>query len=148
MHTAIPHCCKHGLWTGLDWLRWPLPNMNCAVHWTISTIVRSEYSTWAVKSYAGQCEHWQVIQLSQSTETAEKNLWEMESGTLKTEGVNQLTDKSTLNGDGNCFRCWKSGHSGATCLFRNRVCHKCKRRGPIARVCKNKGSFRPPTRKF
>ena len=36
-----------------------------------------------------------VIQLAQSTETAERNLREMEGGTPKDGGVNQVTRKNT-----------------------------------------------------
>ena len=80
-----------------------------------------------------------AIQLAQSMETAERNLREMEGGSPKEGGVNQVTRKNTQGrGDenGNCFRCGNSGHTGATCPFHERVCHKCKKRGHLIRTCK------------
>ena len=79
------------------------------------------------------------IQLAQSMETAERNLREMEGGSPKEGGVNQVTRKNTQGrGDenGNCFCGGISGHTGATCPFRERVCHKCKKRGYLIRMCK------------
>jgi len=61
-----------------------------------------------------------VIQLAQSMEMAERYLREMEGGTPKDGGVNQVTRKNSQGqGDenGNCFHCGNSGHTGATCPF-------------------------------
>ena len=82
-----------------------------------------------------------AIQLAQSMETAERNLWEIEGGTPKDEGKNQVTRKNTQgqgNENGNCFPCGNSGRTGATCPFREHVCHRCQKRGHLIRMCKQR----------
>ena len=34
-----------------------------------------------------------------------------------------------------CYRCGKTGHLVAECLFREARCHKCGKKGHISRVC-------------
>ena len=36
-----------------------------------------------------------------------------------------------------CYHCANVGHSGASCRFCETVCHKCKKRGHLARVCRS-----------
>ena len=82
-----------------------------------------------------------AIQMAQSMETAERNLREMEGATPREGGVNQVTRKThgrLGEENGNCFRCGNLGHTGATCPFRERVCHKCKKRGHLIRMCKQR----------
>ena len=88
-----------------------------------------------------------AIQLAQSTETAEKNLWEMGGETSK-EAVHNVRrpprrrgpaakNTSTETQD-NCSRCGKTGNVGMDCPQRDRVCYKCQHRGHLAKMCRTK----------
>ena len=45
-----------------------------------------------------------------------------------------------------CYRCGGQ-HSPTKCKFKEAVCHACKKRGHIVRVCRSKGVQRRPPRK-
>ena len=91
-----------------------------------------------------------AIRIAQSTETAEQNLKEMDSEAHK--AIHYMSKKQ-YNGkrgessaikredrgnerDYRCFRCGKTGHDEWECYYRDSVCHNCKNRGHLAKVCK------------
>ncbi len=95
-----------------------------------------------------------AIQIAQSTETAEKNLREMDSNRESeskrvqyvADGKRQQYGKGKYertvrteqrgNSGKECFRCGRLGHNEQDCFHKESVCHNCKGRGHLAAVCR------------
>ena len=102
----------------------------------------------------------QAVTLAQGSETAAKNVKEMNAPsleldstnspkvTVKSEPVHRLAGKKprTREGGVTCHRCGNPGHLATVCKFRESVCHKCKKKGHLARVCRSKSTPQPPFR--
>ena len=80
-----------------------------------------------------------VMQIAQGMEAAEKN-------TQLLRGIDaqpiqlvrrQKTDSSRGTPAATCYRCGGS-HNSSDCRFRDAVCHYCKKRGHIVRVCRSR----------
>ncbi len=63
-----------------------------------------------------------------------------ESQHLKSSLKVHAVSVSPPQGGDKCFRCGKSNHHERDCYYREQLCHNCKRKGHIARLCKNKKS--------
>ena len=96
-----------------------------------------------------------AIQIAQSTETAEQNLREMDGEAHKVVQYMSKKQNSAKRGENSankregfqredrgsrrdqcCFRCGKTGHNEWDCFYKDSVCHKCKNRSHLAKMCK------------
>lgn len=76
-----------------------------------------------------------AVDISMSMEAVAK-----ESQHLKTSlKVHAVSVSSPLGGD-KCLRCGKTNHNERDCYYREQHCHSCKKKGHIARFCRNKKS--------
>ena len=87
-----------------------------------------------------------ALTVAMGAETADKNLKEMKAPPeelnsscssqagvkVKSEPVQRIHTKKKVNMQ------LHPGHLATTCKFKDKVCHKCKKRGHIARVCRSK----------
>lgn len=89
-----------------------------------------------------------AIQLAQRMETAEQNVREM-GGELvleKIKGVHRVKQKQHKGErHGSYSHCGNAGHVGSACPFQERICHKCKKRGHLARMCRSLSYKSTPT---
>ena len=97
-----------------------------------------------------------ALTIVQGYETADQNLKEMKAPPtdsevkVKTKPVHKMSCKKrtttaaaaatpTATGESSviCHHCGIPGHKVTTCKFRDRICHKFKKRGHLARVCRS-----------
>ncbi|CAC5377041.1 unnamed protein product [Mytilus coruscus] len=86
-----------------------------------------------------------ALEIATAMETAEKNAQDIPaSGTNATiqKQVNKISKSYTRNNSGNseqgdCYRCG-GNHLAIDCRFKKAKCHICKKKGHIAKKCRNK----------
>ena len=96
-----------------------------------------------------------ALELAQAMESAERDTQHLQSTQQQPQEVHysavpQKTPKQPSATRGvpqiPCYRCGGQ-HSPMKCKFKEAVCHACKKRGHIVRVCRSKGIQRRPPRK-
>nr|XP_055048287.1 uncharacterized protein K02A2.6-like [Misgurnus anguillicaudatus] len=75
-----------------------------------------------------------AIELSVSMELAAKEAQQLSSNSK----VYRMETEKQTESKGPCFRCGKTGHSPASCWFKDMECRSCKKKGHIERACRNK----------
>ncbi|XP_071176322.1 uncharacterized protein [Mytilus edulis] len=88
-----------------------------------------------------------ALEIATAMETAEKNAQDIQaSGTNGTfqKQINKVSKSYTRNNSGNskqgdCYRCG-GNHLAAECRFKDAKCHSCKKKGHIAKKCRNKSA--------
>ena len=96
-----------------------------------------------------------ALELAQAMESAERDTQHLQSTQQQPQDVHhsavpQKTPKNQSAPRGvpqmPCYRCG-GNHPPTRCKFKEAVCHACKKRGHIVRVCRSKGVQRRPPRK-
>ncbi|CAG2223037.1 unnamed protein product [Mytilus edulis] len=85
-----------------------------------------------------------ALEIATAMETAEKNTQDIQaSGTNGTfeKQINKVSKSYTRNNSGNskqgdCYRCG-GNHLATACRFKDEKCHSCKKKGYIAKKCRN-----------
>ena len=72
-----------------------------------------------------------AFELALASESADKNAKDLQP--MSSSTVNQVQHKK------NCYRCGDK-HNAADCKFKTAECHKCGKKGHIARACRSKTS--------
>ena len=82
----------------------------------------------------------EIVQSKEAAEKSSKVFHEGEGGAVGQLNT-QRSSGSRLNdslppGKPSCHRCGGSNHSPDSCRFKMAICHKCKKRGHLARMCR------------
>ena len=98
-----------------------------------------------------------TIEIAQSMEAAQKDTWALKSSSLDLR-VGQLfqgsrasrsraTPKPTDSESPtkSCYRCGNPSHFAQNCPHREAICHKCGKKGLLARACRGVGKSKPQT---
>ncbi|CAG2228036.1 unnamed protein product [Mytilus edulis] len=87
-----------------------------------------------------------TLEIATTMETVEKNAQTIQaSGTNAAfQKINQVSKSYTRNNSGNskqgdCYQCG-GNHLAAECRFKDAKCHSCKKKGHIAKKCRNKSA--------
>ena len=92
-----------------------------------------------------------AVEIAQGQEAAAQNLKKLRS---VSKGIETVQRVISTQGRGHgaklrdsksvpskpCYRCGATDHWASTCRFKDTTCHKCKKRGHIAKVCRSGGN--------
>ena len=100
-----------------------------------------------------------ALELAQAMESAEKDTRHLQAtqsapevhhNTSQKQGTSQKKQPAGRQGQQGaqlaCYRCG-GDHSSMKCRFKDTVCHACKKRGHIVKVCRSRVSQRRPTKR-
>ena len=87
------------------------------------------------------------IVLAHETAAKDSKAIQGTSGALQT--VNHVVDMKPhlVSSTKPCYRCGKSNHKVMECYYKETPCSYCKKKGYLAKVCRNRTSTKPPTSK-
>ena len=78
-----------------------------------------------------------AIAMAQAMESADKDTKDLQSTRIPAEVHAIPRNSPPPRGQTNCYRCGGK-HNAADCRLKEAVCHFCKKKGHIARVCRSK----------
>ena len=93
-----------------------------------------------------------AVEIAQGQEAAAQNLKKLRSASESMEMVQRVGTSMQARGHGAkprnskpapskpCYRCGATDHWASMCRFKDATCHKCKKRGHIAKVCRGGGN--------
>ena len=77
-------------------------------------------------------------------ETALKDSKVIQEASRVTQAVNQITPtKQQVMKP--CYRCGKSNHKASDYYYKETICSRCKKKGHLAKACRNRTSTNPPS---
>ena len=76
-----------------------------------------------------------ALEIAQGIEAADQNARKLNKGDSEINRVNTRTNDKPARKP--CYRCGGTDHAASSCRFIQATCHKCQKRGHIARVCRS-----------
>ena len=89
-----------------------------------------------------------AMEIALAHETALKNAKAIQGANGNPQVVNQVTDVKSTTATATkpaCYRCGKSNHKAQDCYYKEAVCSHCKKKGHLAKACRNRTSTKLPT---
>ena len=89
------------------------------------------------------CDLKKAIDVARAMETATKDAAELQSSTSsvnkvfksKKQGRVSVTSKPKASTPSNCIHCGRNNHESAKCRLKDAICHFCKNKGHIQKIC-------------